>query len=74
MTVVCFKSKSSAVSVSFLSALGRLDRAPSFPSVLPVLTKNFASCAEATPERAIKDSAANNPSVVFLAIPLFKNF
>src|SRR5215471_6641494 len=54
MTVVCFKKKSSAVSVSSLSVLGRRDSAPSLPSALPVLTMTLVLCADTVPE--------NNPA------------
>jgi len=42
--------------------------------VLPVLTKNFVSCAEAALERTITDSASRKPLVVFRASPLFHIF
>jgi hypothetical protein len=43
IAVVCWRTKSSAVSVSIFPGLGRRDSAPSWPSALPVLKKKVSA-------------------------------
>src|SRR5262249_4356568 len=76
MTVNCFKTKSSAVSVSNFPALGRRDKAPSLPSVLPVFTMTLVFWAEQIPEnkRAAVNSKRVRPDAAFLLHLLFTSF
>jgi hypothetical protein len=64
MTVVCVRTKSSAVSVSSFPGLAGRDNAPSRPSGLPVLKKKVAAHAGV---------ASHTPTLNVVAIKLIRN-